>query len=75
MVTDLRPVGAPPMFDGFATPYEAKQIGPLLEQIKHEHSPAWQMRHNVMSPHYTTYWDVLVHCPNSVNFANALLWC
>src|SRR5699024_2030266 len=65
-VTELRPVGAQPMFAQFVTPHEAKHIGPLLEQIKHEHGdaaiglgraglrdgPAWQMRRNMMSPRY-----------------------
>src|SRR5699024_3863318 len=74
VVTDLRPVGAQPMFEEFVTPHEAKQIGPLLEQIKHEHGPAaiglgraglrdgptWQMRRNMMSPRYTTHWDELL---------------
>lgn len=74
VVTDLRPVGAQPMFDEFVTPHEAKHIGPLLEQIKHEHGPAaiglgraglrdgpaWQMRRNMMSPRYTTHWDELL---------------
>ncbi|HEY4535506.1 MAG TPA: hypothetical protein VIG71_05970 [Enteractinococcus sp.] len=64
VVTDLRPVGAQPMFEEFVTPHEAKHIGPLLEQIKHEHGhaaiglgraglregPAWQMCRTMMSP-------------------------
>lgn len=62
------------MFEEFVTPYEAKHIGPLLEQIKHEHGsaaiglgcaglcegPAWQMRRTMMSPRYTTDWDELL---------------
>ena len=74
VVTELRPVGAQLMFDQFVTPHEAKQVGPLLEQIKHEHGPAaiglgraglregpaWQMRRNMMSPRYTTHWDELL---------------
>ena len=62
------------MFDEFVSPHEAKQVGPLLEQIKHEHGPAaiglgraglregpaWQMRRNMMSPRYTTHWDELL---------------
>ena len=74
VVTELRPVGAQPMFEPFVTPHEAKHIGPLLEQIKHEHGPAaiglgraglregpaWQMRRNMMSPRYTTHWDELL---------------
>ena len=74
VVTELRPVGAQPMFEEFVSPHEAKQIGPLLEQIKHEHGPAaiglgraglregpaWQMRRNMMSPRYTTHWDELL---------------
>src|SRR5699024_3275407 len=30
VVTDLRPVGAQPMFEEFVSPHEAKHIGPLL---------------------------------------------
>ena len=74
VVTDLRPVGAQPMFEEFVSPHEAKHIGPLLEQLKHEHGPgaiglgraglregpAWQMRRNRMSPRYTTHWDELL---------------
>src|SRR5699024_192524 len=40
VVTDLRPVGAQPMFDEFVTPHEAKKIGELLEHIRSEHGPA-----------------------------------
>lgn len=74
VVTELRPVGAQPMFEEFVSPHEAKQIGPLLEQIKQEYGPAaiglgraglragpaWQMRRNMMSPRYTTHWDELL---------------
>src|SRR5690625_3139597 len=74
VVTDLRPVGAQPMFDEFMTPHEAKNIGELLEHIRSEHGPAaiglgraglregpaWQMRRNMMSPRYTTHWDELL---------------
>src|SRR5699024_8403281 len=74
VVTDLRPVGSQQMFDEFISPHEAKEIGPLLEQIKTQHGaaviglgraglregPAWQMRRNMMSPRYTTHWDELL---------------
>src|SRR5699024_9902424 len=74
VVTDLRPVGAQPMFEEFVTPHEANQIGPLLEQIKPEprpaaigqgraglrYGPTCQMRPNMMSPRYTTHWDELL---------------
>src|SRR5690625_7789086 len=36
VVTELRPVGAQPMFEPFVTPHEAKHIGPLLEQRSEE---------------------------------------
>jgi DNA polymerase V len=74
VVTELRPVGSQQMFDQFISPHEAKNIGPLLEQIRSEHGttaiglgragfkegPAWQMKRNMMSPRYTTHWDELL---------------
>ena len=73
-VTELRPVGAEQMFDGFVSPQETKQVGPLLEKIRNEHGstaiglgrggmregPSWQMRREMMSPRYTTHWDELL---------------
>src|SRR5699024_8454751 len=74
VVTELRPVGAQPIFEQFVPPHETKQISPLLEQIRHDHGPAaiglgcaglredpaWQMRRNMMSPRYTTHWEELL---------------
>lgn len=74
VVTEMRPVGAQPMFEEFVSPHEAKQIGHLLEDIRSEHGPAaiglgraglregpaWQMRRTMMSPRYTTHWDELL---------------
>src|SRR5699024_5632095 len=74
VVTELRPVGAHQMFDTFVSPHEAKQVGPLIEQIRSEHGttsiglgraglqqgPSWQMRRDMMSPRYTTHWDELL---------------
>ena len=55
-------------------PHEAKQIGPLIQQIRSEHGvksiglgraglqqgPAWEMRREMMSPRYTTHWRELL---------------
>lgn len=74
VVTELRPVGAQPMFEEFVSPHEAKHIGSLLEDIRRDHGPAaiglgraglrdgpaWQMRRTMMSPRYTTHWDELL---------------
>ena len=74
VVTGLRPVAAQPMFDEFVSPHEAKNLGSLLEEIKHAHGPeviglgaaglregpGWQMRRNMMSPRYTTHWNELL---------------
>ena len=74
VVTDLRSVGAQPMFEEFVSPHEAKQIGTLLEAVRREHGPAaiglgragfkqgpaWQMKHNMISPRYNTHWDELL---------------
>src|SRR5690625_4093100 len=74
VVTELRPSGVHAMFEAFVSPHEAKQVGPLLEQIRSEHGttaiglgraglhqgPAWQMRREMMSPRYTTHWDELL---------------
>src|SRR5699024_8243922 len=74
VVTDLRPSGVHDMFEEFVSPHEAKQIGPLIEQIRSEHGttaiglgraglqqgPAWQMRRDMMSPRYTTHWNELL---------------
>ena len=74
VVTELRPVGAQPMFAEFVSPHEAKHIGSLLETVRRAHGPAaiglgraglrdgpaWQMRRNMQSPRYTTHWDELL---------------
>lgn len=73
-VTELRPVGAQPMFDEFVSPHESKHVGTLLEQVRAEHGSgaiglgagglkqgsSWQMRRELMSPRYTTHWDELM---------------
>lgn len=38
-VTELRPVGAQPIFEQFIARHEAKHIGSLLELEKHAHDP------------------------------------
>lgn len=74
VVTDLRPVGAQPTFDPFINQHEAKEIGPLIQQIKQRHGvgavglglaglkagPQWEMKREMMSPRYTTHWDELL---------------
>lgn len=74
VVTDFRPAGAQQTFDPFINQHEAKNIGPLIEQIKQRHGvkavglglaglkdgPEWEMRREMMSPRYTTHWDELL---------------
>src|SRR5699024_5915987 len=74
VVTELRPVGAQPMFAEFVSPHEAKHSGSLLETVRRapgpaaiglgraglRDGPAWQMRRNMQSPRYTTHWDELL---------------
>ncbi|MGO3394601.1 Y-family DNA polymerase [Glutamicibacter arilaitensis] len=74
VVMDLRPLAMQETFDPFISAHEAKQIGPLIQQIRSEHGvksiglgraglqqgPAWQMRREMMSPRYTTHWRELL---------------
>ena len=74
VVTDLQPWAMQETFDPFVSAHEAKQIGPLIQQIRSEHGvksiglgraglqqgPAWEMRREMMSPRYTTHWRELL---------------
>lgn len=73
-VMDLQPTAMQETFEPFVAAHEAKQIGPLIAQIRSEHGvkaiglgaaglaqgPAWQMRREMMSPRYTTHWKELL---------------
>ncbi|WP_319022680.1 DinB/UmuC family translesion DNA polymerase, partial [Glutamicibacter arilaitensis] len=64
VVMDLQPLAMQETFDPFVSAHEAKQIGPLIQQIRSEHGvksiglgraglqrgPAWEMRREMMSP-------------------------
>ncbi|WP_159613921.1 Y-family DNA polymerase [Glutamicibacter sp. JC586] len=74
VVMDLQPWAMQETFDPFISAHEAKQIGPLIQQIRSEHGvksiglgaaglqqgPAWEMRREMMSPRYTTHWRELL---------------
>lgn len=74
VVMDLQPLAMQETFDPFVSAHEAKQIGPLIQQIRSEHGvksiglgraglqqgPAWEMRREMMSPRYTTHWRELL---------------
>lgn len=74
VVMDLQPWAMQETFDPFVSAHEAKQIGPLIQQIRSEHGvksiglgraglqqgPAWEMRREMMSPRYTTHWRELL---------------
>ncbi|CBQ74044.1 UmuC-like protein (plasmid) [Glutamicibacter arilaitensis Re117] len=74
VVMDLQPCAMQETFDPFISAHEAKQIGPLIQQIRSEHGvksiglgraglqqgPAWEMRREMMSPRYTTHWRELL---------------
>ncbi|MGV2854353.1 Y-family DNA polymerase [Glutamicibacter sp. AGC13] len=74
VVMDLQPWAMQETFDPFVSAHEAKQIGPLIQQIRAEHGvksiglgaaglqqgPAWEMRREMMSPRYTTHWRELM---------------
>lgn len=74
VVMDLQPTAMQETFETFVSAHEAKQIGPLIQQIRSEHGvkaiglgaaglaqgPAWQMRREMMSPRYTTHWKELL---------------
>jgi len=74
VVMDLQPTAMQETFEPFVAAHEAKQIGPLIAQIRSEHGvkaiglgaaglaqgPAWQMRREMMSPRYTTHWKELL---------------
>lgn len=74
VVMDLQPLAMQETFDPFVSAHEAKQIGPLIQQIRSEHGvksiglgraglqqgPAWEMRREMMSPRYTTHWHELM---------------
>ncbi|GGM01096.1 Y-family DNA polymerase [Glutamicibacter protophormiae] len=74
VVMDLQPLAMQETFDPFVSAHEAKQIGPLIQQIRSEHGvksiglgraglqqgPAWEMRREMMSPRYTTHWKELL---------------
>ncbi len=74
VVMDLQPLAMQETFDPFVSAHEAKQIGPLIQQIRSEHGvksiglgraglqrgPAWEMRRGMMSPRYTTHWRELL---------------
>lgn len=74
VVMDLQPLAMQETFDPFVLAHEAKQIGPLIQQIRSEHGvksiglgraglqqgPAWEMRREMMSPRYTTHWRELL---------------
>lgn len=69
-----KPLAVQETFDPFVSAHEAKQIGPLIQQIRSEHGvksiglgrgslqqgPAWEMRREMMSPRYTTHWRELL---------------
>ncbi|GGJ53799.1 hypothetical protein GCM10007173_10430 [Glutamicibacter ardleyensis] len=64
VVMDLQPWAMQETFDPYISAHEAKQIGPLIQQIRSEHGvksiglgvaglqqgPAWEMRSEMMSP-------------------------
>lgn len=74
VVMDLQPLAMQETFDPFVSAHEAKQIGPLIQQIRSEHGvksiglgraglqqgPAWEIRREMMSPRYTTHWRELL---------------
>lgn len=74
VVMNLQPLAMQETFDPFVSAHEAKQIGPLIQQIRSEHGvksiglgraglqqgPAWEMRREMMSPRYTTHWRELL---------------
>ncbi|MHA6969368.1 Y-family DNA polymerase (plasmid) [Glutamicibacter bergerei] len=74
VVMDLQPTAMQETFDPFVSAHEAKQIGPLIAQIRAEcgvksiglgaaglqRGPAWEMRREMMSPRYTTHWRELM---------------
>lgn len=74
VVMDLQPLAMQETFDPFVSAHEAKQIGPLIQQIRSEHGvksiglgvaglqqgPAWEMKREMMSPRYTTHWKELL---------------
>ncbi|MGP5258045.1 Y-family DNA polymerase, partial [Glutamicibacter ardleyensis] len=74
VVMDLQPVAMQDTFVPFVSAHEAKQIGPLIQQIRSEHGvkaiglgaaglqqgPAWEMRREMISPRYTTHWKELM---------------
>jgi len=74
VVMDLQPVAMQETFDPFVSAHEAKQIGPLIAQIRAEcgvksiglgaaglqRGPAWEMRREMISPRYTTHWKELL---------------
>ncbi|MGJ3405244.1 Y-family DNA polymerase [Glutamicibacter sp. Je.9.36] len=74
VLMDLQPLAMQETFDPFVSAHEAKQIGPLIQQIRSEHGvksiglgraglqrgPAWEMRREMMSPRYTTHWRELL---------------